>query len=88
MKILKEYREKHKLSKREMSDKLGIPYTTYIYYEDEAKGMDFAVQVHVAETLKISPENWFKQIKAQFSKNLIIETRTVIRRPKGRPRKT
>ena len=87
MKLLKEYREKYKLTKREMSDRLGMPYTSYIYYEDEAKGMDFAVMIHVAEILKISPQEWFKQIKSEFSKNLILETKTVIRRPRGRPRK-
>lgn len=88
MNLLKEYRDKNKLSKLDMSNRLGVAYSSYDYYENKAQGMDFAIQVHICETLGITPDKFFASIKKEFYKNLKIEVRQVVSKPRGRPRKT
>ena len=50
---LREYRENQAKSKMQFAKELGIPYTTYLRYEEDLKKAPFAEVVRICEKLQI-----------------------------------
>lgn len=55
-KSLKEIRVEAKKSKLEFSKMLGIPYTTYVRYEENLEGAPFGIVARICEVLGLKIE--------------------------------
>lgn len=56
MKRLKELREKHNLTIKEMADKLGFSYFNYFRYEKGTRTMSFEILIKICKVFNVSAD--------------------------------
>lgn len=57
---LRAYRNKYRLSQKELAEKINVHYTTYTSYEKNASTIKFMTILKLAKIYNCSPSDFFK----------------------------
>jgi len=58
---LRAYRNKYRISQRNLAEMINVHYTTYINYEKNASRIKFTTIIKLAEIFNCNPSDFFKE---------------------------
>jgi DNA-binding XRE family transcriptional regulator len=58
---LRAYRNKYKLSQKELAKKINVHYTTYMSYEKDASTIKFMTMMKLAQIFNCNVNDFFKE---------------------------